>query len=75
MTLLLDAVVFDVADARSAAAFWAGLLGREMLIEPEGAFVPGDYRHVKIDGAGHFLGEEAPEQVNAALVSWLDSLG
>jgi pimeloyl-ACP methyl ester carboxylesterase len=48
-----------------------------VLLEPtygSGAFVPGDYRHVKVDGAGHFLGEEAPEQVNAALVSWLDSL-
>ena len=39
-----------------------------------GAFVPGDYRHVKVDGAGHFLTEEAPEAVSAALVSWLDSL-
>ena len=48
-----------------------------VLIEPtygSGAFVPGDYRHVKVDGAGHFLGEEAPEQVNATLISWLDSL-
>jgi pimeloyl-ACP methyl ester carboxylesterase len=39
-----------------------------------GAFVPGDYRHVKVEGAGHFLTEEAPEQVNAALLSWLRSL-
>ena len=39
-----------------------------------GAFVPGDYRHVKVDGAGHFLTEEAREKVSAALVSWLDSL-
>ena len=40
-----------------------------------GAFVPGDYRHVKIYGAGHFLGEAAPVQVNAALlrgsIPWL----
>lgn len=39
-----------------------------------GAYVPGDYRFVPIDGAGHFLTEEAPEQVNHALVNWLDSL-
>ncbi|WP_076260302.1 alpha/beta fold hydrolase [Intrasporangium flavum] len=39
-----------------------------------GAFVPGDYRHVNVEGAGHFLTEEAPEQVNAALLSWLRSL-
>lgn len=42
MTLRLDAVVFDVADARAAAAFWAGMLDRELLVEPRGAFVPGD---------------------------------
>ena len=29
----------------------------------------------RIEGAGHFLTEEAPEQVNAALISWLGSLG
>ena len=48
-----------------------------VLLEPtygSGAFVPGDYRQVKIDGAGHFLGEEAPDQVSAALITWLDSL-
>lgn len=40
-----------------------------------GAFVPGDFRHVKIDGAGHFLTEEAPDRVSGALTRWLDSLG
>jgi pimeloyl-ACP methyl ester carboxylesterase len=39
-----------------------------------GAFVPGDYRCLKIEGAGHFLTEEAPEKVNEALLSWLGSL-
>ena len=39
-----------------------------------GAFVPGDYRQLKIPQAGHFLTEEAPDQVNAALVTWLGSL-
>jgi pimeloyl-ACP methyl ester carboxylesterase len=39
-----------------------------------GAFVPGDYRHVKVPGAGHFLTEEAPDQVNAALLKWLGTL-
>ena len=39
-----------------------------------GAFVPGDYRQVKIDGAGHFLTEEAPDRVSGALVKWLGSL-
>ena len=39
-----------------------------------GAYVPGDYRQQRIEGAGHFLTEEAPEQVNSALVAWLDSI-
>ncbi|OFE18781.1 alpha/beta hydrolase [Humibacillus sp. DSM 29435] len=39
-----------------------------------GAWVPGDYRHVKIEGAGHFLTEEAPEAVGAELQTWLGSL-
>jgi pimeloyl-ACP methyl ester carboxylesterase len=38
------------------------------------ALVPGDYRLITIDAAGHFLTEEAPDAVNAALISWLDSL-
>jgi pimeloyl-ACP methyl ester carboxylesterase len=37
--------------------------------------VPGDYRHVKVPGAGHFLTEEAPDEVNAALLKWLGTLG
>ena len=39
-----------------------------------GAFVPHDFRQVVIPHAGHFLTEEAPEQVNAALTTWLKSL-
>jgi catechol 2,3-dioxygenase-like lactoylglutathione lyase family enzyme len=40
--LRLDAVTFDVRDAAPVAAFWAGLLGREVRTEPGGAFLPGD---------------------------------
>lgn len=32
------------------------------------------YDLAMIDGAGHFLAEEAPAQVNRHLISWLDSL-
>lgn len=46
MALRLEAVHFDVADPLAAAAFWAGLLDREVRREPGGAFVPGDATQV-----------------------------
>ena len=42
MPLRLEAVTFEVADADGVAAFWAGLLDREILAEPGGVLVPGD---------------------------------
>ena len=42
MALRLEAVTFEVADADAVAAFWAGLLDRQLLAEPGGALVPGD---------------------------------
>lgn len=33
--------------------------------------VTGSYREVMIDGAGHWLQQEHPEEVNAALVEFL----
>ena len=41
MTVRLEAVRFDVADAHAAAAFWAALLDREIRRESGGASVPG----------------------------------
>lgn len=46
MTLRLEAVSFEVADAPAVAAFWAGLLDREVLAESGGALVPGDKTQV-----------------------------
>lgn len=37
-------------------------------------FVQGRYTYRLIEGAGHFLAEEAPEQVNATLLDWLATL-
>lgn len=37
--------------------------------------VSGPYREVLIDGAGHWLQQERPGEVNAALVEFLDGLG
>jgi pimeloyl-ACP methyl ester carboxylesterase len=38
------------------------------------AYVSGPYTHQLVDGAGHFLPEEAPERVSAAIVDWLDTV-
>ncbi|MBO0865272.1 MAG: hypothetical protein J2P16_09400 [Mycobacterium sp.] len=46
MALRLEAVAFEVADAAAVAAFWAGLLDREVRIESGGAFLPGDTTQV-----------------------------
>ena len=37
-------------------------------------FVHGRYRWELLDGAGHFLPEEAPEQTTALLLDWLATL-
>ena len=39
-----------------------------------GDYVSGPYSFQLVDGAGHFLPEEAPERVSAAIVDWLDSV-
>lgn len=46
MTLRLEAVTFDVFDPPAAAAFWAGLLDREIVPESNGVFLPGDNTQV-----------------------------
>ena len=42
MTARLVAVCFDAHDPVALAAFWAGVLGREIVSETTGALVPGD---------------------------------
>ncbi|HST66060.1 MAG TPA: VOC family protein [Mycobacteriales bacterium] len=46
MAVRLEAVSFEVADATAVAAFWAGLLDREVRPEPGGALVPGNETQV-----------------------------
>jgi catechol 2,3-dioxygenase-like lactoylglutathione lyase family enzyme len=46
MSVRLEAVALDVADASAVAAFWAGLLKRRVVMEPDGALVPGDETQV-----------------------------
>jgi Glyoxalase-like domain len=42
VALRFEAVTFEVADADAVAAFWAGLLDRQIRAEPGGVLVPGD---------------------------------
>jgi predicted enzyme related to lactoylglutathione lyase len=46
VTSRLQAVVFDAVDAPAIAAFWAGLLARDVLVESGRALVPGDERQI-----------------------------
>ena len=46
MSLRLETVTFDVADPAGVAAFWAGLLDREVVPEARGTLVPGDKTQV-----------------------------
>lgn len=42
MTPALQSVSFDAIDPVAVATFWAGILGREVIREQDGALVPGD---------------------------------
>jgi hypothetical protein len=44
--LRFEAVAFEVADPGPVAAFWAGLLGRPTVEEPDGILLPGDETQV-----------------------------
>ena len=46
MPLHLVAVSFDASDPAVLGAFWAGVLGREVVEEPDGVLLPGDETHV-----------------------------
>ena len=41
-------MTFDVAEAPATAAFWAGLLDRDVIVESGGALVPGDEGEVRL---------------------------
>jgi pimeloyl-ACP methyl ester carboxylesterase len=43
-------------------------------VDADGAAFARDFRFEVIDNAGHYLPEEAPDQVNNLLLDWLDSI-
>lgn len=69
MSPRLEAVVFDVADATAVAAFWAGLLDREVLAEPGGALVPGDQAQVGLRFVTSDTLQVGPRQLHLHLTS------
>jgi len=46
----------------------------EPTAQRSGRFVRGRYTYHTVEGAGHFLSEEAPEEVDKLLLGWLDGL-
>jgi catechol 2,3-dioxygenase-like lactoylglutathione lyase family enzyme len=69
MVSRLEAVTFDVADAQSAAAFWACLLDREVLTEPSGALVPGDDTQVGLRFVDTDSAQDGPRRLHLHVTS------
>jgi catechol 2,3-dioxygenase-like lactoylglutathione lyase family enzyme len=69
VALRLEAVTFDVTDAVAVAAFWAGLLGREVLTESGGAFLPGDKTQVGLRFVTSDTEQVGPRRLHLHLTS------
>lgn len=65
----LQAVTFDVADAPGVAAFWAGLLDRDVSVESDGALVPGDERQVGLRFVASDTEQVGPRRLHLHLTS------
>jgi hypothetical protein len=73
VVLRLEAVAFDVTDAGAVAAFWAGLLSREVRTESGGALVPGDDTQVGLRFVASDSEQVGPRRLHLHLTS--SSLG
>jgi hypothetical protein len=62
-------VAFDAADPPAIAAFWAGLLDRDVLVEPGGALVPGDERQVGLRFVASETEQVGPRRLHLHLTS------
>jgi len=68
MPLRLAAVSFDAHDPAGPAAFWAGMLGREIVGEASGALLPGDDTQVGLRlGGRHVDVGQLPEEDHVVL--------
>src|SRR3954471_5434674 len=69
MALRLEAVTFDAADADAVAAFWAGLLNRAVVTEPDGMLVPGDELQVGLRFVTSDTEQVGPRRLHLHLTS------
>ena len=69
MSLRLEAVTFDVADPAAVAAFWAGLLDREVVPEAHGALLPADTRQVGLRFVTSDTEQVGPRRLHLHLTS------
>jgi catechol 2,3-dioxygenase-like lactoylglutathione lyase family enzyme len=69
VVLRLQAVGFEVTDAASVAAFWAGLLGREVVTESGGAFLAGDTTQVGLRFVTSDTEQVGPRRLHLHLTS------
>ena len=69
MVLRLEVVTFEVADAAAVAAFWAGLLRREIVEEDHGALVPGDPGQVGLRFVSSDTVQVGPRRLHLHLTS------
>jgi hypothetical protein len=65
----LEAVAFDVADVAAVAAFWTGLLEREVVPESDGAFLPGDNTQVGLRFVTSDTEQVGPRRMHLHLTS------
>ena len=69
MPLRLVAVSFDAHDPAGLAAFWAGVLGREIVAEASSALVPGDATQVGLRFVAAATEKSAPNRLHLHLTS------
>jgi Glyoxalase-like domain len=69
MTLRLVAVSFDAHDPAGLAAFWAGVLGRQIVGEASGALVPGDDTQVGLRFVAAATEKAGPNRLHLHLTS------
>lgn len=65
----MEAVSFDVVDAAAVAAFWAGMLDREVMAKSDGVLVPGDKRQVGLRFVTSDTEQVGPRRLHLHLTS------